>query len=218
MKKILLLSALLTGQLTQAQNLPACDTLLIHCCTFDSVGPNTLTLYADNHSSELFDYPGFVLFDSNMDTIAKETVAYFGIGSGFQPHTLDIVAPLNLPFSGTLNLYILFYAEQACSFPIYIADTAAAGIPSPAANHALKVFPNPALNSTTVDLQNLPVQGALSISVYDIFGKEIRKFPFDHSPMELSLKNFPGGMYVLRITDTDHAVIASHELVVGEEQ
>src|SRR5690348_13010364 len=110
MKKILLLSLLQLSFFAKAQNLPSCDTLVINCCTLNSVGPNTITLYASNSSSNLFDYPGFIVLDAALDTIAKETVTYFGIGQGFQAHTMDIVAPLLLPFNGTLELHTLFYS------------------------------------------------------------------------------------------------------------
>jgi hypothetical protein len=74
-----------------AQNLPACDSLVITCCAFDSLGANTVTIFVSNPSSVLFDYPGFVLLDASMDTIAKETVNYFGIGTNPQPHTMNII-------------------------------------------------------------------------------------------------------------------------------
>src|SRR6187549_2614975 len=91
------------------QNFPACVSLVINCFTYNTFGPNTISLTVSNNSSVLFDYPGFVLLDSNMDTIAIETVNYFGISTGPQTHTMNIVAPFTLPLSGYLNLYILFY-------------------------------------------------------------------------------------------------------------
>lgn len=42
----------------------------------------TIMLTVANGSSDLFDYPGFVLLDSEGDTLAKETVYYFGMAKG----------------------------------------------------------------------------------------------------------------------------------------
>jgi len=150
-KQILISGFIFLSAFVNAQNLPACDSLVINCCAIDSVGPNTITLYASNYSSVLFDYPGFVLFDVAMDTIAKETVNYFGISQGPQAHTLDIVAPLNLPFNGYLNLYTLFYDSFACSFPFTISDTAS-GIHLIEGKQDVKVYPNPSVNEVTIGI------------------------------------------------------------------
>src|SRR5687767_11811323 len=129
MKNLLILFtlALMTGSL-KSQNLPACDSLTIDCCIYTPPGSDTLMLTASNSASIIFDYPSFVLFNLNMDTIAIETVSYFGIGTGPQNHYMTLIAPLVLPFSGYINLYTSFNNSLACSFPITIPDTTT-GIP-----------------------------------------------------------------------------------------
>lgn len=202
MKKQLLFSAFIfLSFLAKAQNLPQCDSLVINCCAFDSVAVSTITLYASNPSSVLFDYPGFVLFNTTMDTIAKETVVYFGIGTGPQPHTLEIISPLVLPFTGYLNLYTLFYDTLACSFAFTIEDTAN-GIQEVEGTHDLTVYPNPAVNEVTIELAGFTGGGTLSLSILDILGKEIRRMPYDHSPFQLALNEMSAGIYFLRITDS----------------
>jgi hypothetical protein len=49
---------------------------------------NILHLEASNLSDDIFSYPGFVLYNTVGDTIAKETVNYFGIGWNYQSHDL----------------------------------------------------------------------------------------------------------------------------------
>ena len=120
---ILLFFFLIQSFASFSQNWPACDSLEITCCQYNVFGPNTITITVTNNSSVLFDYPNFILFDSNMDTLAIETVTYFGIGSNPQPHTMNMVAPLNLPLTGYLNLYSLFGDTLTCSFQITIPDT-----------------------------------------------------------------------------------------------
>lgn len=134
---------LLVSFTTRAQNLPACDSLAINCCSVNPAGQNTLTLTVENTSSVLFDYPGFALLDSNGDTIAIETVNYFGIGSGPQTHVMNIVAPLTLPFTGSLQLHILFYDSLACTFPVTLPDTVS-GLHVYGSESRIPVpFPNP---------------------------------------------------------------------------
>ena len=66
-----------------------CDSLEINCCDFQLLGNDTISLSAQNNAqNEIFDYPGFLILANNGDTIAKETVNYFGIGSGEQTHYL----------------------------------------------------------------------------------------------------------------------------------
>jgi len=213
-KPILLTGFLFLSSFINAQNLPACDSLIVNCCAIDSMGPNTITLYATNFSSELFDYPGFVLFDANMDTIAKETVNYFGIGTWTQPHTLNVLAPLNLPFTGYLNLYMLFYQEFACSFPITISDTAT-GIQLPDEIGDVKLYPNPFTEYVTIEIENFPGSENLYLSICDLPGREILRIDYERSPLQLRLKELDKGIYFLRIRDAEnkfrHTLVLVHQ-------
>ncbi len=219
MKKQILFAALIFLSLfANAQNLPQCDSLVINCCTFDSLGPNTLTIYVSNPSTVLFDYPGFVLFDAAMDTIAKETVNYFGISAGPQPHTMNIVSTLILPFNGFLNLYTQFYNTLACSFPFSIPDTTN-GISEAAATRALKVFPNPSVNEVAVELNGFSAGSNLSLVIYNALGKEIFRTAYDHSPLKISLQEMNAGIYFIRITDAENKLHGSQKIMVlGKEK
>lgn len=161
MKKIILAALLLSPVFSVAQNLPQCDSLVITCCDF---GNDTLGINVSNSTSVLFDYPGFILFDASMDTIAKESVTYFGISQGPQPHYMNVMATLNLPFTGFLCLYSNFYDSLDCTFPFTIADTASSvhdisvGIST--------IFPNPSSGIFTVQLnQSLNNFSARAINV-----------------------------------------------------
>ena len=94
-----------------------CDSLVIdvlwHPFTDDAVVVHVL-----NNSSELFDYPNFILFDANGDTLAKETTNFFGI-AGESWHTLNVQAGATLPvvpFDGSLELWTDFTTDLACSW------------------------------------------------------------------------------------------------------
>jgi hypothetical protein len=215
MKKNLLLFLFLIPVLLHAQNLPSCDSLTIHCCTFDSVGPNTLTLFADNQSmTEFYGYPNFVLFDANMDTIAKETVTYFGIGPGFQAHTLDIRTPVVLPFSGKLNLYKDFYATLCCSFPFYIPDTVNSTGDMDAKN-SFEIFPNPASDKVTVSLKNNSELKGFDISVVDLAGRPAITLNAEGYQFQFSTLDLQQGIYFLKFADKKSGYIFIEKLIVN---
>ena len=214
MKKYLLILFFIP-LLSNAQNLPACDSLVIYCCTFDTLGPNTFTIYASNYSqTELFDYPGFVLFNPAMDTIAKETVNYFGIGQGPQPHTLQIVAPLVLPFQGYLNLYKLFYVELACSFPFEIPDTAN-GVGDLNKNLALKIYPNPAMEEVQMEFSQFASGKNFSLSVSDVMGNVVEEKSVSASVFSFPVHNLATGVYLVRVTDEKKSVTGQQKLIVA---
>lgn len=97
-----------------------CDSLAINAISWAPFSDTAIIVMASNTSSTLFDYPGFVLLDAQGDTLAVESVNYFGIGQGPQPHTLTVFPGATIPNSsitGTLDLWTLFYTEIGCSIP-----------------------------------------------------------------------------------------------------
>jgi hypothetical protein len=75
-----------------------------------------------NTVSELFDYPNFILFDASGDTLAKETVNFFGIG-GESYHTMRIMDGVTFPvntFSATLELWTGFTTSLACTWQLEV--------------------------------------------------------------------------------------------------
>jgi hypothetical protein len=198
---------------SKAQNLPQCDSLVISCCTFDSLGPNTVTLLVSNPSSELFDYPGFVLLDASMDTIAKETVNYFGIGTWPQAHTMTILSPLTLPFTGYLELYTLFYQSFACSFPFTIADTATS-VTEYSSESEVIVFPNPCTDELHVDLSGSSADSEVILAIVDVAGREVYAPNKKQLPATLLLNGIKPGLYLLRITNTKDQLIKFQKVMV----
>jgi hypothetical protein len=81
-----------------------------------------LIVHVYNLSTELFDYPGFVLLDANGDTLAMETVNFFGIGLDSY-HTLRIHPDATIPVGSSmlsLHLWTGFYSEQACTWDLLL--------------------------------------------------------------------------------------------------
>jgi hypothetical protein len=213
MNKLLLLFFLaLLPFISKAQNHPACDSLVIQCCTFDTVGTDTLTILVTNYSTTyFFDYPGFLLLNATMDTIyAVETVNYFGIGPTPQPHYLEIIQPINLPFTGYLQLYTSFYDTLRCTFPFFIADTTSTGIQKTNYSASMTIYPNPSSGELHLNWNgDKPAESAF-ISIHNLLGEEI--YQTSYTP-QLSLK-INSGIYFLRVYDERGKLIALKKLLI----
>jgi len=112
---IALLPAFANGQ-TPRSPTPACDSLLITSLQWAPFSDTALELHVFNYSTTLFDYPGFLLYDQNADTVAKEEVYYFGLPLE-SDHLLTVHQGTVIqsgPFFGSLELWTGFYASQAC--------------------------------------------------------------------------------------------------------
>lgn len=100
-----------------------------HCALLDidfvqwaPFSDTALIVHANNLSTELFDYPGFVLLDANGDTLAMETVNFFGIGLDSY-HTLRIHPDATIPVGSSmlsLHLWTGFYSEPACTWDLQL--------------------------------------------------------------------------------------------------
>lgn len=100
-----------------------CDSLEIVSVQWHAFTDTAIVVHVINENgNEIFDYPNFILFDGNGDTLAVETVNFFGIG-GESWHLLDLhpdaVVPVD-PFYGTLQLWTLFTEELACQWMPFI--------------------------------------------------------------------------------------------------
>lgn len=97
-----------------------CDPLVIAGVQWSAFSETSLVVHVFNPTSELFNYPGFVLLADNGDTLAQETVDFFGIGAE-NWHTLAVHSGATIPtgtFTGTLYLWTGFYSEQACAWEL----------------------------------------------------------------------------------------------------
>ena len=200
MKKYFLLVLLAVPFFSFSQNIPQCDSLVIDCC---GIGNDTLSLNVTNPTSVLFSYPGFVLLDAGMDTIAKENVTYFGIGTGPQSHYMNMVAPLVLPFIGFLQLYSDFYDTLRCTFPVSIADTAS----SVNDLHQLQTviaFPNPASDYVTIRCNGL-IGSAMQF--LDLSGRVMIKESTIRDKITLNVSLLSSGIYFMEIISKEQITI-----------
>jgi hypothetical protein len=211
-KLLLLFSLALLPFISEAQNHPACDSLVIQCCTFDTVGTDTLTILVTNYSNTyFFDYPGFLLMNATMDTVyAAETVNYFGIGPTPQPHYLESIQPINLPFAGYLQLYTSFYDTLRCTFPFFIADTVSTGISKTSYNASMTIYPNPSSGELNLNWSGDASAGPAFISIHNLLGEEI--YHSSYTPQLLLKIN--AGIYFVRVYDEIDKLIALQKLLI----
>lgn len=213
MKAVLfLIFVLLFPSLPRAQNSPACDSLVIDCCSFN-VTQNTISLIASNYSSYLFDYPGFILYNTGMDTVAFETVNYFGIGLD-QTHTLDIIHPFSLPFDGILELYTLFYDTLWCTFDVTIPDTVTNVIMNSELG-GVNIFPNPADKEITIELGGSESMTNLNLRIINSFGEEKFKCLVTSPGIQIPVAAIgKSGFYFVQIFNQNGNVIDCRKLLV----
>lgn len=97
-----------------------CAALTLQHVLYEAFSDTAVEVFVLNPSFAMFSYPGFILFDAEGDTVAKEVVNFFGIGTE-SLHVLPIHpdADLTSPvFNGHLELWTGFYEELACSFDL----------------------------------------------------------------------------------------------------
>ncbi len=137
----------------------ACDSLIIDHVQWQAFSDTAIEVHVFNNSQTLFDYPGFVLLQGT-DSIARETVNYFGI-AGESFHTLSLVDGATIPtgpFQAQLHLWTGFYQQQACTYDLTV-DLCP---PAPCAPMLvyLNNFGNGLINDT-LDWQMLDVNNAV---------------------------------------------------------
>jgi hypothetical protein len=202
----------LVPALSQSQNIPACDSLVIECCSFE-VDQNTVSLIASNYSSYLFDYPGFILFNSDMDTMAIETVNYFGISTD-QPHWLTIIHPFSLPFDGILELHVLFYDSLTCTFEITIPDTVTSSVKDSRLAD-LRIFPNPVTDQLNIAFGSSEPVADIDVRIVNILGQEKLKYRLTPSGMQIPAGTIgEPGLYFIQITDALGHILETRKLLL----
>lgn len=175
-----------------------CDSITIDNI-YVNVNNNQVELTATNNSSEFFPYPGWILFDDQQDTIAKETVNFFGF-AGQTNFLLDIQSTLTLPFTGTLNLYSGFYDTLWCSKSVTI-DSSMLSI-FDGENYNTKAYPNPINNQCTIDLNM--AAGYYHVELYNNSGQLVYRDNSCSGITILQRNHLPAGIYMLNVIHDDH--------------
>ena len=172
----------------------SCDSVEIFSVQLSTINP-TVEVVVKNSNADIISYPGFILFNTNLDTLAMESVNYFGIGTNYQTHDLTLLNSINLPFNGYLELHSWFYDSLKCTFPVAI-DTIFAAI-EPSFLSSVNVFPNPTNNLITLGIDGY--NGPINVEVYDLQGKRLKTT----TNTTISMEEFAKGIYVFKVAYGD---------------
>ncbi|MBL7981328.1 MAG: T9SS type A sorting domain-containing protein [Flavobacteriales bacterium] len=100
----------------------SCAGLELVSIKWHALTDTAIMVNVQNNNGTQFDYPNFILYNATGDTIAKESVNFFGITEESW-HRLNLltgtVAPANL-FNGRLELWTGFTTSLACSWDLPI--------------------------------------------------------------------------------------------------
>lgn len=135
-----------------------CDGLNLLSVRWQAFSDTALVVHVENSAGETFPYPSFILFDPDGDTLAVESVFFFGIASESW-HVLRIVDGATIPevpFFGRLELWTNFTSELACVWQ----DTFVLCPPPPCAE----------LRPTVANVSGMLVTGAFNWVVFDDAG------------------------------------------------
>jgi hypothetical protein len=148
-----------------------------------------------------------------MDTVAIETVNYFGISTE-QPHSLNIIHSFELPFEGILELYVLFYDSLTCTFEVTIPDT----ITSSAENfkfEELRIFPNPVADQLHIEFSNLETLYDLNLRIFNSLGQEKINYRLISPGIQIPAGLIgESGLYFIQISDSSCNIIETRKLLL----
>lgn len=98
-----------------------CSQLTVEQLQYDAFNPSAIELVVNNQSNDIFSYPSFLLVDNQGDTLAREQVSFFGIGTGPQAHYMVADPGVTLPtgyFDATLLLFGGFGDTLYCTWDL----------------------------------------------------------------------------------------------------
>ena len=109
----ILLFSILAGISIQLYGQSSCDSLEILQVNVDAFYNDRINIKVSNSSSDIFDYPGFRIYDEDQNLIGEEEVWFFGIAEEsvhvveFNPSEFVFETLTN--YSITLELWVGFF-------------------------------------------------------------------------------------------------------------
>lgn len=192
-----------------------CNLFYITDIQMDSSNSNTLyvSIFNGDTSISHINYPSIAfIIDSKGDTVAKFN-PYGGSYGWFYAHlgntiltyqiptTLDLVSP---NFSCTVFLGYWVFSASANDICVLRYPGMTTGIIKDRFTNAqdnIKIFPNPFSTSTTIEISAESKE--VAISIYDLFGKEVRRIEhINSSYITIERGNLATGMYFYEIVNS----------------
>ncbi len=79
-------------------------------------------------------------------------------------------------------------------------------------NVKVKIYPNPFSNSTTIEITDGIIKN-YELTIFDLFGKEVKQYEISSSKTEISRDNLPSGMYFYQVKNKNQ-FISSGKLII----
>ena len=190
-----------------AQDATDCEKLAIEIHGLvDSENSNQIFIESSNtlYSGNLYHYPGFLLLNEEGDTIAQENVTYYGIGTGFYTHLLEIKDKMSFPFNGRLELFGSNYQKLFCSFPIELEELDYVSLKD-IKNEKIKIVPTINEDYLILDLGGNNINAEkldYHFNITNEYGEITYNSTLDLSSTSIPIKEIGGeGIYFISVWD-----------------
>lgn len=198
MKKLLLLSVLFLGYSSLKSQTINCNAMCVLNIAIDTANDELdVTIY--NGDTNHVNYPTVVVVDAVGDTVGNINNTFY-LFAHMPGDTVTHVIPTTLTslppgFTGTV-----YFTDQVwdttCSYSYPMNCTV--GLPELASAGTLSVYPNPASDNITIDLNNLQHTNAI-ISIYDVTGKVVRTYSVAENKLSINRDGLQGGLYFVTV-------------------
>jgi len=143
----------------------------------------------------------------------NDTAGYVAGDSGLILHTIDGGISWSEQVSNTTNTVITIrFVDDSTGFFAttngYIFKTTNGGITNitSLSKYKIKIFPNPADNRLTIDIQPGIKNGF--ISIYSINGQQVLREPINNHQADIDISNIESGIYLVRISKNKEVYIS----------
>lgn len=200
MKKGLLLFAILLS----VAGVKAQTVNFINMCvldiTIDTTGANELNVTIYNGDVNHVNYPTVVVVNSMGDTVGNINSTFYlfaQLAGDTVTHTIPTTLD-SLPSGGFIGS--VYFTDQVwdTTYMFSYPMTCSVGIHEALAAGSINVYPNPATDNFTVDLEKLNNAEA-RITIYDIAGKELKSYSTPDDKLTINRDGLQNGMYFITV-------------------
>ena len=175
----------------------SCDSIYLDSMVYH---PNIdeLDLYYFNRNvpSVFFNYPSFLMFDSNGDTVGVSKTFLFAMGSGWGHAKFEILKPLNLPFSGYIEFFSDFQKKLECTFQFSLNANGQMSIDEYGVGF-INIYPNPANDKLEIKTTG---EEWRKMEIFDLNGQSIFKSKRFNSSITVNVQTWSKGVYILSLS------------------
>jgi hypothetical protein len=198
MKKLLLISILLISYTASKAQTINCSAMCVLNIAIDTANDELdVTIY--NGDTNHVNYPTVVVVDALGDTVGNINNQFY-LFAHMPGDTVTHVIPTTLTslppgFTGTV-----YFTDQVwdttCSYSYPMNCTVS--VPEFAASGSVSVYPNPATDNITIDLNKLNNQNSV-ISIYDVTGKIVRSYSVAENQLHINRDGLQSGLYFITV-------------------